>query len=213
MAGPSDRRRSAPATVPVDRTGPMRPEPATPGDSVAGLELPQAVTSELRRRLTRLMAVRTAVISLVLGLTIWVGDVVNVPRDTPAYLVLLERWIHRHLQGIWLLLFRSPDVATVLYAVVMLPGVPVEMRNLLAAHVLPRLADTSAGGVIRALDHAAHGDDLGVEHADQRERHRREELRPRQHHGALHGRGELQREERQDEGDEAQREAGHRAGP
>ncbi|MBL8056889.1 MAG: hypothetical protein JNK29_09340 [Anaerolineales bacterium] len=40
-------------------------------------------------------------------------------------LVLLERWIHRHLQGIWLLLFRSPDVATVLYAVVMLPGVLV----------------------------------------------------------------------------------------
>ncbi|HQR17027.1 MAG TPA: competence/damage-inducible protein A [Gemmatimonadales bacterium] len=35
--------------------------------------------------------------------------------------------------------------------VVMLPGVPVEMRNLLAAHVLPRLADTSAGGVIRSV--------------------------------------------------------------
>lgn len=40
-----------------------------------------------------------------------------------APLVLLERWIHRHLQGIWLLVFRSPDVATVLYAVAMLPGV------------------------------------------------------------------------------------------
>ena len=52
MAGASDRRRPAPATLPVDRTGPMRPEPATPGDSVAGLELPQAATSELRRRLT-----------------------------------------------------------------------------------------------------------------------------------------------------------------
>jgi hypothetical protein len=38
-------------------------------------------------------------------------------------LVLLERWIHRHLQGLWLLLFRDPDIATVLYSVVMLPGV------------------------------------------------------------------------------------------
>ncbi len=38
-------------------------------------------------------------------------------------LLLLERYIHRHLQGVWLLLFRSPDVATVLYALVMLPGV------------------------------------------------------------------------------------------
>ena len=89
MAGPSDRRRSAPATLPVERTGPLRPEPATPGDSLAALELPATASSELRRRLTRLMAVRTVVISLVLGLTIWVGDVVHVPRDSPAYLVLL----------------------------------------------------------------------------------------------------------------------------
>ncbi len=35
--------------------------------------------------------------------------------------------------------------------VVMLPGVPVEMRNLLAAHVLPRLADPSTGGLIRSV--------------------------------------------------------------
>lgn len=40
-------------------------------------------------------------------------------------LVLLERWIHRHLQGLWLLIFRSPDIATVLYATVMLPGVVI----------------------------------------------------------------------------------------
>lgn len=38
-------------------------------------------------------------------------------------LVLLERWLHRHLQGLWLLIFRSPDVAAVLYATAMLPGV------------------------------------------------------------------------------------------
>lgn len=40
-----------------------------------------------------------------------------------APLVLLERWIHRHLQGIWLLVFRQPEVATILYSILMLPGV------------------------------------------------------------------------------------------
>ena len=29
-----------------------------------------------------------------------------------APLVLLERWIHRHLQGVWLLIFRDADVAS-----------------------------------------------------------------------------------------------------
>jgi hypothetical protein len=38
-------------------------------------------------------------------------------------LVLLERWIHRHLQGVWLLILRDPDLALVLYSLVMLPGV------------------------------------------------------------------------------------------
>jgi hypothetical protein len=38
-------------------------------------------------------------------------------------LVFLERWIHRHLQGIWLLLLRDADLALVLYSVLMLPGV------------------------------------------------------------------------------------------
>ncbi len=38
-------------------------------------------------------------------------------------LVFLERWIHRHLQGLWLLIFRDPDIALVMYSIVMLPGV------------------------------------------------------------------------------------------
>jgi hypothetical protein len=38
-------------------------------------------------------------------------------------LILLERWIHRHLQGIWLLIFRDPDLALIVYSVIMLPGV------------------------------------------------------------------------------------------
>lgn len=38
-------------------------------------------------------------------------------------LILLERLIHRHLQGVWLLLFRDPDMAMILYAIIMLPGV------------------------------------------------------------------------------------------
>ncbi len=82
----------APERRPTATLGPFEPlrrEPATPGDSVAGLELPVAPGAELRRRMTRLMAVRTVVISLVLGLTIWVGDVAGVPRDAPAYLVLI----------------------------------------------------------------------------------------------------------------------------
>lgn len=40
-----------------------------------------------------------------------------------ALLVLLERWIHRHLQGLWLLIFRDADVALVVYSLSMLPGV------------------------------------------------------------------------------------------
>jgi hypothetical protein len=38
-------------------------------------------------------------------------------------LVLLERWIHRHLQGLWLLLLRDADMALVMYSLMMLPGV------------------------------------------------------------------------------------------
>lgn len=40
-----------------------------------------------------------------------------------APLVFVERWIHRHLQGLWLLLLRDVDLALVLYSVLMLPGV------------------------------------------------------------------------------------------
>ncbi len=117
MAGPSDRRRSAPATLPIERTGPLLPEPATPGDSLAAIELPATPSSELRRRLTRLMAVRTVVISLVLGLTIWVGDVVHVPRDSPAYLVLLGAVIATYVLTIVyaLLLRRGLDAARLVW--------------------------------------------------------------------------------------------------
>ncbi|MBI4772133.1 MAG: hypothetical protein HY784_17375 [Chloroflexi bacterium] len=38
-------------------------------------------------------------------------------------LVVLERWVHKHLQGIWLLIFRDADLALVLYSLAMLPGV------------------------------------------------------------------------------------------
>jgi hypothetical protein len=38
-------------------------------------------------------------------------------------LVFMERWIHRHLQGIWLLLLRDADMALLLYSILMLPGV------------------------------------------------------------------------------------------
>jgi hypothetical protein len=38
-------------------------------------------------------------------------------------LLLLERWIHRHLQGVALLLMGDPEVAVWLYALPLLPGV------------------------------------------------------------------------------------------
>jgi len=38
-------------------------------------------------------------------------------------LIWLERLIHRRLQGVWLLLFRDPDMAMILYSIIMLPGV------------------------------------------------------------------------------------------
>lgn len=52
-------------------------------------------------------------------------------------LIGLERWIARHLQGVFLLLFRSPDVALVLYSMVMLPGTVLRhVSQLLAATLL-----------------------------------------------------------------------------
>jgi hypothetical protein len=52
-------------------------------------------------------------------------------------LVFLERWIHRHIQGIWLLLVRDPDLALILYSLLMLPGVLVhEASHWVAATVL-----------------------------------------------------------------------------
>lgn len=52
-------------------------------------------------------------------------------------LLLLERWIHRHLQGVWLLIFRDADMALVLYSVLMLPGVLLhEASHWLAATLL-----------------------------------------------------------------------------
>jgi hypothetical protein len=52
-------------------------------------------------------------------------------------LVLLERWVHRHVQGVWLLVFRHHDVAMVLYSIVMLPGVLIhETSHWLMATVL-----------------------------------------------------------------------------
>jgi hypothetical protein len=54
-----------------------------------------------------------------------------------ALLVLLERWIHRHLQGLWLLIFRDADVALVIYSLSMLPGVLLhELSHLLVATLL-----------------------------------------------------------------------------
>jgi len=52
-------------------------------------------------------------------------------------LILLERWVHTHLQGIWLLIFRNADIAVVIYALMVLPGVLVhELSHWLMATLL-----------------------------------------------------------------------------
>ena len=56
---------------------------------------------------------------------------------TLALLLLIERWIHRHLQGVMLLLTGDPDIAVVLYALPLLPGIFVhELSHALAAILL-----------------------------------------------------------------------------
>ncbi|MEA3341735.1 MAG: hypothetical protein U9R15_17360 [Chloroflexota bacterium] len=56
---------------------------------------------------------------------------------TLAFLMLIERWIHRHLQGVMLLLTGDLDVAAVLYALPLLPGIVLhELSHALAAVLL-----------------------------------------------------------------------------
>jgi len=52
-------------------------------------------------------------------------------------LLLIERWIHRHLQGVMLLLTGDPEIAVVLYALPLLPGIFLhELSHALAAILL-----------------------------------------------------------------------------
>ncbi len=54
-----------------------------------------------------------------------------------ALLLLAERWIHRHLQGVMLLLTGDPEIALVLYALPLLPGIVIhETSHALAALLL-----------------------------------------------------------------------------
>jgi hypothetical protein len=56
---------------------------------------------------------------------------------TLALLLLVERWIHRHLQGVMLLLTGDPEVAVLLYALPLLPGIFLhELSHALAAVLL-----------------------------------------------------------------------------
>src|SRR5260221_10470262 len=65
-------------------------------------------------------------------LTSWLWLVISL-----VPLIVLERWIHRHLQGVWLLLVRDADLALILYSLLMLPGVLVhEASHWVAATLL-----------------------------------------------------------------------------
>jgi hypothetical protein len=56
---------------------------------------------------------------------------------TLVLLLLIERWIHRHLQGTMLLFMGDPDVAAVLYALPLLPGILLhELSHAFAAVLL-----------------------------------------------------------------------------
>jgi len=77
----------------------------------------------------------------------WMGLAV-----TLALLLVIERWIHRHLQGTMLLLSGDREIAVVLYALPLMPGIVVhEVSHALTARLLgvrtgkvsirPKLAD------------------------------------------------------------------------
>lgn len=54
-----------------------------------------------------------------------------------ALLLLIERWIHRHLQGVMLLATGDPEITVVLYALPLLPGILLhELSHALAAILL-----------------------------------------------------------------------------
>jgi hypothetical protein len=56
---------------------------------------------------------------------------------TLAILLLIERWIHRHMQGVMLLLTGDAEVAVTLYALPLLPGIALhELSHALAAILL-----------------------------------------------------------------------------
>jgi hypothetical protein len=56
---------------------------------------------------------------------------------TLAPLVALERWIHRHAQGVGLLVTRDPDLALILYSLVFLPGILIhELSHWVMATIL-----------------------------------------------------------------------------
>ena len=56
---------------------------------------------------------------------------------TLVLLLLVERWIHRHLQGVMLLLTGDSEVAVVLYALPLLPGILIhELSHAFAAILL-----------------------------------------------------------------------------
>jgi hypothetical protein len=56
---------------------------------------------------------------------------------TLAFLLLVERWIHRHLQGVMLLLTGDPEIAVLLYALPLLPGIFLhELSHAFAAILL-----------------------------------------------------------------------------
>ncbi len=56
---------------------------------------------------------------------------------TLVLLLLIERWIHRHLQGVMLLLTGDPEIAVVLYALPLMPGILLhELSHALAAILL-----------------------------------------------------------------------------
>jgi len=77
--------------APPDPTGPMpilRRDPVapSPGDSLVGSTVPPPLGADLRRRVTRLLLLRTLVISIVLGLSLWLITAGPRPERTAVWI-------------------------------------------------------------------------------------------------------------------------------
>jgi hypothetical protein len=85
-SGPGALRQEPPGTavpMPLIRRDPVTP---SPGDSLVGSTVAVPVGGDVRRRVARLLLLRTLVVSVVLGLSLWLITTGNRPARTAVWL-------------------------------------------------------------------------------------------------------------------------------